>query len=204
MSEKKVVGRGVAIGLGLICIILIVGLVGVFAYYTIEVGKWKVTYDDYASTYTHTNSEFNSLNTTYQNYLVTHSHTDSEYDGYVNTHIHSNTEYDTEYNTVQNLQNQINTLRAPLLIRINLGESDNRPWFGTPYLRIESAIVNVGTNTAYNCKIHVIMYQGATIAKDTYVLLGTISGRAGISTTNDVQYVGSTLAGWTITLECTS
>jgi cell division protein FtsL len=34
MSEKKVVGRNVAIGIGIICIILAVGLVGVIANYT--------------------------------------------------------------------------------------------------------------------------------------------------------------------------
>ena len=33
MSEKKVVGRGVAIGLGIICILLAVGLVGAIANY---------------------------------------------------------------------------------------------------------------------------------------------------------------------------
>lgn len=34
MSEKKVVGRNVAIALGIICIILVVGLVGAVANYT--------------------------------------------------------------------------------------------------------------------------------------------------------------------------
>jgi hypothetical protein len=36
MTERKVVGRGVAIGLGIICIVLIAGLAGALAYYTIE------------------------------------------------------------------------------------------------------------------------------------------------------------------------
>ena len=190
MSQKKLVGRSVAIALGIACIILLAGIGGVLAYYTMTINNKNTTYDSYASSHSHTNTEFNSLNTTYQDYAGSHAHSDSEYNSL------------SSQNT--NLQNQIANLEAPNLVRINLGESDNRPWLGTPYLHIQSAITNVGTNTAFNCKLHVVLYQGATIAKDTYVLLGTISGGAGISTTNDVQYSGSALTGWTITPQWTS
>ena len=114
-------------------------------------------------------------------------------------------------NDKTNLQNQINSLNSEIssleaskLIRVNLEETDVRPWLGTPYLHLRSVVVNVGSNTAYNCKLHVVLYQGATIAKDTYVLLGSILGEEGVISTNDVQYVGSALTGWTVTLEWTS
>jgi hypothetical protein len=211
MSQKKLVGRSVAIALGIACIILLAGIGGVLAYYTMTINNKNTTYDSYASSHYHTNTEFNSLNTTYQDYAGSHTYSDSEYNSlqstynnYQSTHSHTDSEYDSLSSQNTNLQNQIASLEAPNLIRINLGESDNRPWLGTPYLHIQSAITNVGTNTAFNCKLHVVLYQGATIAKDTYVLLGTISGRAGISTTNDVQYSGSALTGWTITPQWTS
>jgi uncharacterized protein YoxC len=62
MSEKKVVGRGVAIGLGIICILLAVGLVGVFAYYTMTLNNKNSAYDDYVSSHSHSNSDYDSLN----------------------------------------------------------------------------------------------------------------------------------------------
>ena len=50
------------------------------------------------------------------------------------------------------------TLKAPKLVKAHLMGGDNRPWFGTPYLHIYGYIVNVGTETAYNCKLHVVAY----------------------------------------------
>jgi hypothetical protein len=48
LSEKKVVRRSVAVGLGIVCILLIAGLGGVMAYYI--------------STHHHTDSDYDSLN----------------------------------------------------------------------------------------------------------------------------------------------
>jgi hypothetical protein len=59
--EKKVVGRNVAIALGIICIILIVGLGGAMAYYTMTINDKNATYDSYTSTHSHTNSEYDLL-----------------------------------------------------------------------------------------------------------------------------------------------
>jgi hypothetical protein len=60
MSEKKVVRRSVAIALGIISIILIAGLGGAMAYYTMIVNDKNTTYDSYASNHTHTNSEYDN------------------------------------------------------------------------------------------------------------------------------------------------
>lgn len=102
MSEKKVVRRSVAIALGIICIIFIAGLGGVMAYYSTVVNDKNTTYGSYASSHSHTNSEFNALNSTYQGYTGTYSHTNSEYDGYVSSHTHSNSEYDNYVNSYNN------------------------------------------------------------------------------------------------------
>jgi hypothetical protein len=69
MSERKVVGRGIAILLGVICIVSIAGLVGAMAYYTM-----------YVSNHGHTNADYDSLNSQYNAYVSSHSHTNADYD----------------------------------------------------------------------------------------------------------------------------
>ena len=58
LSEKKVVRRSVAVGLGIVCVLLIAGFGGVMAYYV--------------STHHHTDSDYDSLNSqnTYLNNIV--------------------------------------------------------------------------------------------------------------------------------------
>jgi hypothetical protein len=60
MSAKRVVGRGLAIGLGIICIILMVGMVGTMAYYTMAINDKNAAYDGYVSSHSHTNSDYNT------------------------------------------------------------------------------------------------------------------------------------------------
>lgn len=140
MSEKKVVRRSVAIALGIVCILLIAGIGGAMAYYTMVINDKNTAYDNYASSHSHTNSEFNTLNQTYQDYFGTHSHTNSEYDllqstynNYVSTHNHTNAEYNglqtnfTNYvgnhsytnEQYTNLQNQVTDLNDT----VNLAKS---------------------------------------------------------------------------------
>jgi len=108
-------------------------------------------------------------------------------------------------NQVTDLQNHIDTLKAPKLIKVNLRADDNRPWLGTPYLHVYGQICNVGTNWAYNCKLHVVAYQsGGVVAIDTYITLGTIAGESWTSVDSSVYYSGSALTSWTITPEWTA
>ncbi len=100
MSEKKVVGRVVAIGLGIICILLAVGLVGVFAYYTMTLNNKNSAYDDYVSGHSHSNSDYDSLN--------------SQKNDCASSHSHSNSDYDSLKNQNTNLQNQVNDLTSNL------------------------------------------------------------------------------------------
>jgi len=73
VNEKKVVGRNVAIALGIACIILVAGIGGVMVYYMRAIIDKNIiysTYNDYVSSHHNTNSEYDSLqsqNTNLQN-----------------------------------------------------------------------------------------------------------------------------------------
>ena len=106
-SQKKVVSRNVAIALGIICIILAVGLVGTFAYYTMGInigtstsGGWENRYNDYVATHSHSNDEWNALQYEYKNYK--------------DNHLHTNSEYVSLQDQVTSLQNQVDDLTRTL------------------------------------------------------------------------------------------
>jgi hypothetical protein len=177
MSEKKVVGRNVAIALGVITIILLIGLVGAMVNYTTIINNKDATYQNYVSTHSNSNSAYDSLNSEYQYYISNHSHSNSEYD----------------------------SMWTSYLIKVDLKASDNRPWLSTPYLRVYGYMCNVNQNWAYNCKLHVVAYQsGGVVAIDTHVDLGTIIGESWTHVDSNVYYSGSGLISWTITPEWTS
>lgn len=60
-KPKKMVGRSVAIALGIACIILVAGVGGVIAYYTMQINHKDSTYKDYVAAHSHTDSEYNAL-----------------------------------------------------------------------------------------------------------------------------------------------
>lgn len=60
--ERKVVGRTVAIALGIICIVLVVGLVGAIAYYTLTINDKNNTISSLNSQITDKDSQISSLN----------------------------------------------------------------------------------------------------------------------------------------------
>ena len=102
MSQKKVVGRNVAIVLGIACIVFIASMGGTMAYYTMQMNQKNQEYDSYVADHTHANSEFNTLNSTYQDYVQTHSHTNSEY----------SSQYSTLQSQIQTLGNQKTLLQT--------------------------------------------------------------------------------------------
>lgn len=103
-------------------------------------------------------------------------------------------------NQISALQNEIDSLKAANLVT-RLGATDEKPWLSTDYLHVTGSVINVGTNAAYNCKLHVILYQGQTVAKDTYINLGTIVGEGYVDVDEKVYYEGSALTNWSITPE---
>jgi cell division protein FtsB len=102
---------------------------------------------------------------------------------------------------VSNLQNEIESLKSAKLVEVDLQAYDNRPWLQDSYLHVVGCIANVGTHTAYNCKLHVTLHQGEVIAGDTYISIGTISGEAWKSVDSRVYYEGGALSGYSVTPE---
>lgn len=215
---QKVIGKGVVIGLSAILVILVVSNVYVYASMQNQIGglntdktnltnqatslnnqlttlttqknALNTTYQNYLSTHGYTNTQYSSLNTTYQNYKGSHSYTDSQY-----------STLNSQYNTVNA---KYNTLNAPKLSSLSVSMSDNRPLLQTPYLHVTGEVWNVGNSTAYNSKIHVTLYQGAVVAQDTDISLGSILAENKVSVDQQVFYSGSALTSWSYSLTWTT
>jgi len=188
MSEKKAVSRDVAIALGIACIILIAGIGGAMAYYTMTINNKDSIYDNYASSHSHTDSDYNALNSTYYNYVGNYTHSNSEYDS---------------------LLSDYNSLTVASLTTVGLDVTNfNYYWFWDPpsHLTINGYIFNMGTDTAYNCKLHVKVWSSTnTLLIDTTIDYGSITGRSytTITPNTEVPYTGSG-SYWQVTPEWTT
>lgn len=232
MSEEKAryTYRNVAIALGIVCLILIIGLVAAYATYTPMINSRDDTIVTKVNQMQTVTSEKDQLQTwldgnkTELNTIIAErDQLQSWLDGnitYYNSQINSlnsqvanlqnqisslNSQISSLNSQIESLESQIDSLKAPKLIKVNLRADDNRPWLGTPYLHVYGYICNVGSNLAYNCKLNVIAYQsGGVVAIDTYINLGAISGESWTSIDSDIYYSGSALTSWTITPEWTA
>ena len=138
-------------------------------------------------------SQLNQLQSTYDNYVSTHGYSNEEYNEQVAI-------VTTQGGQITALQTQVASLSAPDLVT-RLGLNDERPILQTPYFHVYGEVWNVGTNTATNCKLHIVLYQGAVVAEDTYVNLGVIYGRDYASVDSQIFYQGSALTNWTLSPE---
>jgi regulator of replication initiation timing len=105
-----------------------------------------------------------------------------------------------------NLQSQLSLLsqaKVPAKLVTRLGASDMRYNYSGQDLRlyITGEVWNVGTEAVQNCSLHVTLYQGYTVAKDTYIELGTINGGSYTEVARNIYYTGDKLTKWTITPE---
>ena len=71
------------------------------------------------------------------------------------------------------------------------------------YLQIKGEVWNLGHETAYYCKLHVILYEGDNVAKESYVHLGDnvgmIAGQRYDRVDAKVYYEGAHVTDWEIT-----
>lgn len=115
----------------------------------------------------------------------------------------ANANLETEYANLQAeyeaLTSEYYELKAPKLSLLSLYSKDERPMIGTPHLHIYGEVWNVGTDTAYDCKLHVVAYQGDVKAIDTEILLGTIYGENKKAVDSNIYYSGDPLTMWSIT-----
>jgi cell division protein FtsL len=162
VAEKKVVGRTVAIALGIICIILVVGLVGAIANYTSIInGK-----DD---TITTKNSQIADKDNTISSLNSQVSSKDSQ--------ISSLTTQNTNLqNQVTDLTNNVNLAKSTVWVNsqtISQTASSYTYWspaFSASYAGYVS--VNVQTSTTTNTYVRVIYYSHG-VSYDNQISVGT-------------------------------
>ena len=102
------------------------------------------------------------------------------------------------------IQNQIDQIGTPKIVTM-LGATDVRstpeaghPWSGVIRFYISGEVWNVGTGAARNCRLHMTIYQGGTVANETYVELGTINAGTYTDVAANIYYTGEALTNWTI------
>lgn len=89
---------------------------------------------------------------------------------------------------------------APAKLVTRLGAYDMRYNYSGQDIRLymTGEVWNVGTETAQNCSLHVILQQGDVVAADTYILLGNIAGGSFTDVARNIYYTGDALTNWTI------
>ncbi|MGF3522433.1 MAG: hypothetical protein ACQXXJ_04980 [Candidatus Bathyarchaeia archaeon] len=103
-----------------------------------------------------------------------------------------------------NLKHQLYYEREPFLVTM-LGVSDvlyNPQYRGrslTPRLYIQGEVWNAGDKVAYNCSLHVVLYQGSAVANETTIELGNIKPWTYVKVDRNIYYEGERLTNWTIT-----
>jgi len=127
---------------------------------------------------------------------------DEAHENYVSTHSYSNTEYETLKSESETLKSERDALVLPKISLLSLTSQDVRI-FAYPgnYLRVYGDVWNVGGDTAYNVVLHVVAYQGAVRATDTYIYMGAIPGENRKTIDERVYYAGAALTSWNITAD---
>lgn len=191
MMEKTAVGGKVAIALGIICIVFVAGLGATIASYTGVISSKDRANQTYVSTHSHDNTEFNSLDASLND-------ANSAYDAYAAGHQHTDQEFDS-------------AVTAPRLATLDV--TIDNDWSSQPYVQdtahVHGYVVNAGSDTAYNTKIHVVV-NGLSDAEvkvkviDDYITLATMNG--GSWTTFDATFVysGGPVIDWTTTPQWTT
>jgi hypothetical protein len=195
MMEKAAIGGKITIALGILCIVFVAGLGATIAGYASIINNKDNALQDYVSTHSHDNNEFNSLDASLNDYRATHSYTNSQYDVYMGNHHHT----DQEFNSA---------VTAPKLVTVDVQTEDN--WFILPYqppstFLISGYVANAGIDTAYNVKIHLVAYYiDDAIAIDDYVTLAAVNGGSWTTFSSTFVYNGGPIAHWAITPEWTT
>jgi hypothetical protein len=189
--EKTVVGGKVAIALGIMCIVFVAGLGVTIASYTGIISSKDRTNQNYVSTHSHDNAEFNFLNASLND-------ANSAFDAYAASHQHTDQEFDS-------------AVTAPRLATLDVTTEND--WSNPPYVpntfHVHGYVVNAGSDTAYNTKIHVVV-NGLSDAElyakviDDNITLGTMDGGSWTTFDSTFVYSGGPVMDWTITPQWTT
>jgi hypothetical protein len=93
--------------------------------------------------------------------------------------------------------------RSVLVTRLGTADVQNSSNSHNPYrqrLYVQGTVFNLGDKTAYNARLHVILYIEGKIVGDTYIELGNIEPLSWTSVSQDIYYEaeGQTLTNWNI------
>ena len=182
MSEKKVVSRNVAVGVGVLCVVLVVAFV-------FSVVSYALMLKDKDSLISSLNAQIVALGGD-----PSQSPGVSDKDALIAALLDQLAEKNAE----------INSLKVAKLVSVNLRAEDSRASGQAPYVHVSGYVVNVGNSTAEDAKIHVVLQQsGGVVAKDTYVNLGSVDGEAVVNVDTKVYYEGSEIVIASMFLEWT-
>lgn len=181
-KNEAVVNKKVAIALGMIVMVLFTGIIVVFAYYSAA-----VTLRD------------NIIAIRDQEILNLQSEvTDLE-------------EQVTELqDQVEALQNQLSSITpastSARVINVGLGARDDRSDPNNPFLYVSGYVCNVGSETAYNVRLHVTAYQGSVRVINSYYEIASSLVKDGSKYVEARFYYSGpalTYNSWTMTPEWT-
>jgi len=208
MSGKEVVRRTTAIALGILCIILLIGTVGVVIFYSNVVNEKNATYNDYVLSHIHANSDFDSLNSdynslqsslfslnstynslsstynslssTYEIYKATHSHTDSDYSNVASQLVSANTQ-------IGKLQSCLDGNITALSQTINQLKAEQMIFSHSDYVTVNQSmpVLRVFTGADNAAKFTISYIVSSLQSPDKWVIAGSI-GKSGVATTTQV------------------
>jgi len=92
-----------------------------------------------------------------------------------------------------NLQNEIESLNAPQLHKVDVQWADHQGGLRqpAPYISIEGSIFNSGSETAHNTILTVRIFDSASaLLKSEEIHLGTVAGKSYNAFDVDIQYSG--------------
>ena len=99
-----------------------------------------------------------------------------------------------------NLQDKINLLETPRIVT-RLGVRDCNWDSSSMRLYIAGEDWNAGAGPANNCSLHVVLYQGKSVAVDTRIDLGTLDSGSETDIAENIHYRGAALSNWSIVPE---
>ena len=182
-KNENMVDKKVAIALGIIVMILFTGIIVVFAYYSTAV------------------TQRDNIIATKEQEILSLQNEVSDLEEQV-TDLQDQVE--AQQSQILSLQNQLaNT--AVRVINVGLGADDNAYNSTHRFLRVSGYVCNIGSETAYNVRLHVTAYRGSERVIDSYYNIGTIAREDSRSVEAKFDYYGSALNAdsWTMTPEWT-
>jgi hypothetical protein len=73
-----------------------------------------------------------------------------------------------------------------------------------PYLYVTGTVYNVGTETANDVSLHVVLFRDSEVVADDMIHVGTLDVYTSASASQNIFYLGEALSNWTITPMCSN